>query len=79
MNSDGRCEEEVHQGFLLFFCSYAQAQSFGSAVPLAMFQASSSDRSSSSRRSGISRVLIAAAAMASAIVRKVSTELIETP
>lgn len=61
--------------FLLGSRSFA----FGQIRPLIEDQPASSDLSISSRRSGISSILIAADEMASAIVGNVSAELIETP
>lgn len=51
---------------------------FGSMPPPIEAQPASSDRSISTRRSGISRILMAAAEIASAIVGNVLAELIET-
>lgn len=80
MNSDAQHKEEVHQGFLLSFCS-------GPVLSLpevsrersVQYQSSAFDASNSSSRSGMSSTFIAAAEMASAFVGKASVELIDTP
>ena len=80
MNSDPEVQggKSVRASSLCFLLG-SRSVAFGQIRPLIEAQPASSDLPISSRRSGISSILIAAAEIASAIVGYVSAELSETP